>query len=322
MIVITHTRDDGTLIEGSARGDGIYQTLHALHPHWRYMRSIGQIGLLMTRDKPAKRWMIDAATAALRDAGHDVTVDIDDTPTRTVAQIEAERAERATDRAERMAERAERAYAAAGAKRAEADRITHGYQGEPIKIGHHSENRHRRDLQRAADNTRASMELRSTARYYENRAAAASAYQARREDVGTTRRRIERLEAEERSIAREIAEAEKVDASPVYRERLASRQADVCEKLAYERAELVKRAEASGVRLWSRADFTWGDYVCVGGRWFEVLRVNAKTLTVSSGMNDGRVITGAGSRYSWTDKAPYDRVQGRMSADEMAARLA
>jgi hypothetical protein len=81
-ITITHTHEAGTLVEGSRRGDGVYEVLHALHGHWRPFRSLGCLGLLNTRDRAAKRWMIDGAAEALRKAGHVVTVEIDDSQRR------------------------------------------------------------------------------------------------------------------------------------------------------------------------------------------------------------------------------------------------
>ena len=105
-ITIRHTHEDGTLIEGSAKGDGVYEILKGLRGNWRYFPSLRQIGLGQSRDKAAKTWDINQAAEALRKAGHDVTVEVDDSQRRTVAEIEADRAERAEARAERYEERA------------------------------------------------------------------------------------------------------------------------------------------------------------------------------------------------------------------------
>ena len=53
MITIRHTRKDGTLIEGSRKGDGVYDVLRGLHDNWRYFPSLRQIGLGQSRDKAA-----------------------------------------------------------------------------------------------------------------------------------------------------------------------------------------------------------------------------------------------------------------------------
>ena len=77
-ITITHTHAEGTLIEGSRKGDGVWEVLKGLGANWRYFRSLGQIGLGQSRDKAAKTWAIDRASEALRKAGHEVTVSVDD----------------------------------------------------------------------------------------------------------------------------------------------------------------------------------------------------------------------------------------------------
>lgn len=101
-LTITHTRADGTLLHGSAKGDGVYQVIRAVHGHWRPFRSLGCLGLVQTRDKPARRPVIDATAAALREAGHTVTVEVDDTtPGRDFATAEAGRYDRAAGRASR-----------------------------------------------------------------------------------------------------------------------------------------------------------------------------------------------------------------------------
>ena len=63
------------------------------------------IGIAQSRDHLAKRWQIDAAAEALRQAGFEVTVEIDDTP-RDVAEVKADRAERLDGRYERLTAKA------------------------------------------------------------------------------------------------------------------------------------------------------------------------------------------------------------------------
>ena len=98
MITITHTHADGTLIEGSRKGDGVYEVLKGLRDNWRYFPSIRRIGLGQSRDSAAKTYQINRAAEALRAAGHEVTVSIDESERRDVAKIEADRAERAETR--------------------------------------------------------------------------------------------------------------------------------------------------------------------------------------------------------------------------------
>ncbi|MDX2290928.1 MULTISPECIES: DUF3560 domain-containing protein [Streptomyces] len=83
--------------------------------------------------------------------------------------------------------------------------------------------------------------------------------------------------------------------------------------------KIIAQAEADKVKLWSRADFTKGDYARSRGRWYEVLRVNAVSLTVPGGPDIQPVINQ--QTRSWDDRIPYDAITGRMSAEDMTARL-
>jgi hypothetical protein len=88
------------------------------------------------------------------------------------------------------------------ASRAE-HRIIDGYpMGQPILVGHHSECRHRRDLERADSYRRRARDEQDKAGYHAGRAAAAERYQAGRESVPVTLRRIAGLEAEARQVQR------------------------------------------------------------------------------------------------------------------------
>ena len=53
--------------------------------------------------------------------------------------------------------------------------------------------------------------------------------------------------------------------------RLEQMAADLREQITYWR-EHVKAAEASGVKVWTKADFTKGDYALSRGTWYEVLQ--------------------------------------------------
>ncbi|MGW3163273.1 hypothetical protein ACWC9Q_10360 [Streptomyces sp. NPDC001142] len=71
--------------------------------------------------------------------------------------------------------------------------------------------------------------------------------------------------------------------------------------------------------MWSKADFTRGDFVLYRGTWYEVLRVNPKSVTIPHIHNGTgkRIVRATGNRHDWTWTAPYDDVSGRKSADEM-----
>jgi hypothetical protein len=332
MITISHTHADGTLIEGSAKGDGVYELLKGLGNNWRYFPGIRQIGLGQSRDRVADTWKIGRAAEALRAAGHEVTVEVDESDRRDVAEIEAERAERAEARAERLGERADRTSAAANADYARARQMAEAIPfGQPILVGHHSEGRDRNYRARMGRTYDRAFEGMAEAERLEGRAAAAEANQAHRESVPATLRRIAKLEAGERQLQRRLdgtglaMHGEDAPATGAYAERLTARLADIADHLAHWRGH-VAAAEAAGVKVWSRADFTKGDYVSSGHRWYRVERVNAKSLSVPHGNNDHLlpVVTRAGVVHAmgpsqWTRKVTSDEVTARKSAAEMAA---
>ncbi|MDL2342538.1 DUF3560 domain-containing protein [Deinococcus sp. MIMF12] len=80
--------------------------------------------------------------------------------------------------------------------------------GEPIKVGHHSEGRHRRAIERSDQNMRRAVEEGRKAEYWRGRAAGAERRARQKSDPGVIRRRIEKLEAERRVIQRSLADLE------------------------------------------------------------------------------------------------------------------
>jgi|SRR5450755_4721239 len=335
MITISHTHADGTLVEGSRKGDGVYELLKGLYGNWRYFPSLRQIGIGQSRDKAADTYKINRAAEALRAAGHEVTVEIDEGDRRSFAEAEADRYARAEDRAEYHEELAGVAQSRAdghwNAERGILDMIP---MGQPILVGHHSEGRHRRDLARADSHMRHGLEEIGKRDYHEGRASSAERFKAVRENIPVTLRRIEKLEAEERQLVRrrdgsgKAMHGEDTPATGAYLERLTVRLADIAEELAYWRKHVADQEEA-GLKIWSRADFAKGDFVRTRGRWYQVERVNPKSLSVPSGINDHllAVVTRAEVVHAmgpsqWVNKITYDDVTGRQSADEMAAIVA
>lgn len=341
MITITHTHAGGTLIDGSRKGDGVYDVLRGLRDNWRYFPSAGRIGIGQSRDRNADAFKIRRAAEALRAAGHEVTVEVDESQRRTFAEAEQERYDRAGARADRHAELAAKRTSEANGRFAAERQILDGIPfGQPVLLGHHSERRHRRDLERAESHLRAGIAASRKAGHHAGRAETAGRYQDHRENIPATLRRIGKLEADERRLMRELdgtpsrgneAFADEIrPAAGRYRERLESSLADVREQLGYWRQH-VAGAEASGVKIWSAADFAKGDYVQMrgSGRWYLVERVNAKSLTVPTGNNvhSLTVVTRANVVHAlgpsqWTHKLPYDEVAGRKPATEMAEIVA
>lgn len=324
MIEINHDREQGTLVEGTAKGDGAGPILKT--EGFRFSRNLGAWYVPHSRRRAAKTYEINQAARRLREAGHEVTVTIDDTTpaTTSFAEHEAASYEHAQERADRYAERGERATGHAQALEAEAKQRASAIPfGQPILVGHHSENRDRRDRERIGRKFDQSAQEAGRGRYWQGRAQAAQRYRAGRENLARTLRRIERLEAEQRRAERDIAEAR----DEGYRERRTADLAETSKQLEHWRG-VVAEAEAQGAKVWSKEDFTKGDYVRYRGTWWEVLRANPKTLTIPHILteNGERIMSkerAKGRRMGeYTHKLPYDKVTGRMSAEEAAPLLA
>ena len=121
LITLTHTHAEGTLVDGTARGDGSPPVLKPYR--FRWSRTLGSWYLPHSRDRMAQRHTIDTARAALEAAGFEVTVDIDDTH-RPTAEVEADRAQRMSDRAAALDAKAQRLEARSETAQAAADRIS------------------------------------------------------------------------------------------------------------------------------------------------------------------------------------------------------
>lgn len=325
-ITIAHTRAEGTLVEGTTRGDG---TAPILKDHrFRWSRTLGAWYLPHSRDKRADRYRIDSAAAALRAAGHDVETTIDEDTARSFADAEAERTQRAEERADRYADRANRAADNADTLLTRArDMASRIPMGQPILVGHHSENRDRRYRDRIHTTEGKGHAENQRAGYWAGRAEAAAHYEQHRTNPGTTLRRIDKLEAEARQVDKWLAGK---SAGGFTRDisnlgtvaELNRRREELAEELDHWR-DIIKQAEAEGFKVWSRNDFTKGDFAKIRGHWYQVLRVNAKTLTVPGGPDIQHVITLENHAYpGMRATAPYDRVTGRKSAEEMRELLA
>lgn len=315
-IQITHTANEGTLVHGTARGDGTNTILKATG--FRWFRTLGLWGIAGSRDRQPNRYKIERAADALRAAGHTVTVDVDDTH-RPTAEAEADRAQRQGQRADALAAKADRKAAAASAAWAAEQRAVEALPpgGEPIKVGHHSESRHRNAITRAHDATRRAIDATDLAHQAQGRAQAAAATTAHRYNPITVKNRIEKLEAEQRSDQRTLdgyrrvvartATHEYVDefdaATGSYREQVIARMAQRVDQIAYWK-EIYADLQASGVASsHSRDNITKGDLVKCRGRWYPVIRVNAKTVSVR-----------LHERASWTDRIGYHEIAGHRPA--------
>lgn len=285
MLEITHDEEQGTLLEGTSKGDGAGDVVKSLG--WRWSGRAGAWFIPRSRDHAPKMHTIERAADALRSAGHEVSVSVDSSHDpvavdRRIAERSVERAEYLTSRADVQERKAESHY---GVVQQISDAIP---AGQPILVGHHSEARARRDIARMDANMRASIEHSDNAQQLRAAASSAAATPGARHNPVTVGNRIERLSAEERRLVRRL---EGVD-NAVLQEHLERIRAD----LDYWRGVQAEQF-AGGVAVEYGPDTVHpGDEVLISGIWRRVVRVNKKSVSVDSG-------------YSWTDRAPWHKVQ-------------
>lgn len=315
-LTITHSHEEGTLIEGTAKGDGSGEVLKRYR--WRWGRSIGSWYVPRSRDSAADRRRISATAEALESAGFTVAVEIDDTA-RAAAQVEADRADRLEARAEALQAKARRkaagAEAAYAAHRGAVDRLPEG--GEPIKIGHHSENRHRRAIDRAHNTMGKAVEADREAERAAHRAKVAEKAHEARYAPSTVSNRIDRLEADARKVTRHLQGytaqpgtpyAEEIPpATGTARERWQAEADRVADELEYWRGVRAEQVASGAVVECTREDVAPGDFVKVGrsGSWWKVKRANPKTVTLEA--------------HGCSIKAPYGSIMDHRSAERIEA---
>jgi hypothetical protein len=315
MLTITHTHAEGTLIEGTAKGDGTAEILKL--SGWRWGRSIASWYVPHSRDRLPKNHVISGTLEALRDAGFDVETDLD-TEIRTTADVEAGKIARQEDRVEALTAKAARRSAeeeAAWARqRSDLERLPYG--GEPIKVGHHSEGRHRAAIARANRSMSAASEAYEASKYAAERAETAAHTTGARYNPVTVYNRIEKLAADIRRVERAIV-ADTYDENSGYRrateaeqdaraKRYAPKLAELKDQHTYWtgiRAEQVANGQATN---YSKETIKAGDAVRVRGHWYTVVRPNTKTVSLDSG-------------YTWTNKSPYSEITAHKTAEELTA---
>ena len=290
------------------------------------------IGIAQSRDHLAKRWQIDQAAKALRDAGHVVTVEIDGTP-RDVAEVKADRAERLDTRCERLTTKAERNAAEAESRRAAADRIGERFSGgQPILVGHHSERSARADAKRIDGHDRAANVAYRKAQHAAAAASVVGKEEARRETPPRIRRRLDRLNAELRQTMHHINGTrpandwrgayyapERTAASGEWLEQLTARKTFLEHQIAADETAL-KEHEASGYVLLTRETVHKGDVVTWASFPHDVpatvTRVNPKTVTLD------RTGGPASSSYEQikTIKCPHEGTETTVTARKPAAK--
>lgn len=119
--------------------------------------------------------------------------------------------QRATERAERFENYSEiRAKDAEQAHKQVTSILEHIPFGQPILVGHHSEKRARKDVERIDNGMRKSVRMWNTSKYWAGRAEAAMLDAKYKERPDVRARRIKKLEAEERKKQRTKTESERL----------------------------------------------------------------------------------------------------------------
>lgn len=309
MLSITHTAAEGTLIEGTSRGDGTAEVLKA--SGWRWSRTLGSWYVPQSRDRDAKTWIIHSTADRLRAAGYDVEVDIDNT-SRPTDQVEADRIERQEQRVDALNAKADRLAGRAAAADVALNAMPRYPLGQPILIGHHSEGRMRRDLARLDRAMRTAIDATSTAVEAAARADSAAATTRDRYNPLTVGNRIETLEADIRRLKRERDGHTRtlftrpdgttdIDTFPAatgpYRDQIQRRIDTLGDQVVYWRNVLKEAVKAGEVTLYDSTTVAAGDEVQVHGTWHVVVRANKRTVTLPTG-------------YSWTQTVPYRHIRG------------
>lgn len=295
MITISHNHAEGTILSGSRKGDGVWEIVR-LHG----FRGSREVGLYIrgSRDRDAQTWRIEAAATALRAAGFEVTVDIDD-QWRPAADREAAYTERADERAERYDERASNEAGRRDARQAAADRTLDMIPGgQPMMPGHHSYRGDRNRRERAWANMDAALVHDRQAGQLAERADAVRAHADAKENPRVVMRRIETLEADQRRWQRELAEAAASTTDTTSYQQRVQREIDrLTENIAHQKAKLAQHAAAGTFTAWAPDIIAKGDIVRGEFGWYVVKRVNRKSVSLD---ND-----------RWPTTLPYDKIYGR-----------
>ncbi|WP_172644430.1 DUF3560 domain-containing protein [Kocuria marina] len=288
-LTITHTPAEGTLIDGTSKDmDGIDVLKHF---GWRWSRNLGSWFIPQSRDRLPKTWKINGTAEELRKIGHSVAVELDET-LRPAADVESTRQERAEARADALAAKATRKEEAAEAAnrraRSTMDALPEG--GEPIKIGHHSEGRHRRAIEKAHNAMGASVAADREAQEVANRAATAARTAQTRHAPLAVASKLDRIKDELRGLDRKIngsshnfgggyIETTK-PATGAYLARLQTLRDAAADQLAYWQGIRDEQLAAGEAIDYSPETVAKGGYVRVGHWWNEVARVNKKTVSL------------------------------------------
>lgn len=265
MAIIRHTPAEGTFLDDIVRGDGVWEIAQ---DHGFIARRHRGVFLPNTADRWPRTDVIDALAADLRGAGHAVELDIT-YGFRPAAEAEADYAARSRDRVMRKTDQAHRIARTADGLIDAADAVF-----DSIPLGQPGDFPARR---RAHDRHDRGMRLRGEAQDADRTARAAADNLAHRWNPRTVMRRLDELGGELRSWRRALEQAV---SGTMYHLRCTAEIDRCTDAIAFWAAYLDKLAETGEFTAWTREHFRRGDRVNIGGHWWPVTRINAKSLTV------------------------------------------
>lgn len=292
-IDITHTHEDGTLAEGGAKGDG---TGDILKRHgFRWFPSLRCWGVRNSRDRAPRVLAIRAAERELTEAGHTVTVTLDN-EVRDNETVNAARHDRLEDRRDALTEKGEKLTRQADALYAASNAmVEHIPLGQPVMPGRRGQ-AHRNLLERSVNTAIRSARTAKEAAEMPGRVEASRRQEARREQPDVVARRVDKMETQLRKIDRTLAGLT-AEGSPVLFEHYTMNRAELITRIAGDKAFLEQERAAGRFGQYTRDNVPKGAQILVRGQWRTVVRANAKTVSVETG-------------YSWTDKYGYEEIRG------------
>lgn len=290
MLTISHSYAEGTILDGTTRGDApTIKPVMRTH-RWKWSGRLGAWFQQQSRDQQPRMSRINGTAEQLRALGYDVTVEVDRTP-RAMAEREADLGERMDARVERFERRADRLHSDGQARKDRADQFFQQIPfGQPV-MGVADRNRREKQLTRFLRG----VEITQQGDQAAERAATASKHMDRRYGPRAVKSRIERLETEQRKLQRYLNEGtwsphlddngnrrnRRPITDPAHREQLTVQLTDVEQQLQHWRDMHQQHvAEGRARHEYGPDDIEKGQHVRIDRWWRKVKRVNAKTVSV------------------------------------------
>lgn len=286
-IQITHDEENGTLVHGTERADNVGRAMRANGFKWS--RNLGSWYIPRSRDKAANESRIRRLRDALRESGLDVGVEID-RRMGDAQRREDNRAQRNADRIEALQEKqARKQQAANSAWNTHFDRVDAlPPDGEPIKVGHHSEKRHRRALDNAWKSLGRAVAADDAAAEVQDKVRAAEYTRDNRNNPKTVANRIADLEKRIKRYRDHLNGAPAYKGGARRTPLTGDRRIQVLNQIDTATQDLqVQRAIFDQLKADGKVvdihDLRPGDKVKYFGQWLPVAKVNKTSATLQDG---------------------------------------